>query len=362
MSVLKPLLIFVAAAFYLAYLICAVPLAVICVFAVYALGMPAAYLVSLGQVLVVRPPELADPSWWPTPAEDADPAVMQYFYGPARADAEHAVRVGYANCQRLWQFGRDAIRWSFGTGLALLSGPLGVGAALGMAAGTAFGAAATAGCAFVHLLVVGTSATAVRVAGTVLRGADSAILRIKNIRMVCPHCHKRITYPAYECPAADCTKRHRDVRPGRFGIVQRHCRCGTPMDTLLLFGSSRMNAYCPHENCRQSLEYGPGKCSGEWFCHSSARSARARPACCSAWGTQLMSDGGSEEYVHGPNSATQQPPTSWRDASKLLGPEILTDKTPAGLLPRAYVIRLDIPERHSDPAYVRCGRRALLQS
>ena len=69
MSVLKPLLIFVAAAFYLAYLICAVPLGVICGCAVYALGLPIAYLVSLRQVLVVRPPELTDPSW----AADASP-------------------------------------------------------------------------------------------------------------------------------------------------------------------------------------------------------------------------------------------------------------------------------------------------
>ena len=336
MSVLKPLLIFVAAAFYLAYLICAVPLGVICGCAVYALGLPIAYLVSLRQVLVVRPPELTDPSWWPTPAEDADPAVMQYFYGPARADAEHAVRVGYANCRKLWRSGWGAIRWSFGTGLALLSGPLGVGAALGIVAGTVFGAAATAGCAFVQFLVVGTSASAVRVAGTVLRGADSAILRIKNIRMVCPHCHQRITYPAYECPGADCTKRHRDVRPGRFGIVQRHCRCGTPMDTLLLFGSSRMNAYCPHENCGQSLEYGPGKCPEMVLPFFGAVGA-GKTRLLLSMATQLMM--GSEETCtaeFGDSSTADK----LRDASKLLGPEILTDKTPAGLLPRAYVIRL----------------------
>ncbi len=73
MSVLKPLLIFVAAAFYLAYLICAVPLGVICGCAVYALGLPIAYLVSLRQVLVVRPPELTDPSWWPTPGRRRRP-------------------------------------------------------------------------------------------------------------------------------------------------------------------------------------------------------------------------------------------------------------------------------------------------
>ena len=326
---LVALLVVVVAALYLAYLICAVPLAAICAFAVYGLGMPIAYLVSLWQVLVARPPSLAGPRWWPTPAEDADPAVLQYFYGPAWADAEHTVGVAYANCRGLWQFGWGTVRWSFVTDAAMLSGPLGAGAALGMVAGTAFGAAATAGCAFVHLLTVGISATAVRIAGTVLRGADSAVLRIKNIRMVCPHCHQRITYPAYECPAPDCTNRHWDVRPGRFGVVQRYCRCGTPMATLLLFGSSRMNAYCPHENCGQSLEYRPGKWPEMVLPFFGAVGA-GKTRLLFSMATQLMM--GSEETFtaeFGDSSTADK----LRGASKLLGPEILTTKHPWGCCP-----------------------------
>ena len=336
MPVLKFFLIVVGVALYLAYIICAVPLGAICAFAVYGLGMPIAYLVSLGQVLVVRPPSLAGPRWWPAPAKDADPAVPQYFYGPARADAEHAVRVAYANCRGLWQFGRDAVRSSFDTDTAIFTWALGAGAALGMVAGTAFGAAATAGCAFVHLLTVGVSATSVRIAGAVLRGADSAILRIKNIRMVCPHCHERITYPAYECPSPDCTNRHRDIRPGRLGIVRRYCRCGTPMATLLLFGSSRMNAYCPYKKCGQSLEHRPGKWPEMVLPFFGAVGA-GKTRLLFSMATQLMM--GSQETLtaeFGDSSTADK----LRGASKLLSPEILTGKTPAGLLPRAYVIRL----------------------
>ena len=128
-----------------------------------------------------------------------------------------------------------------------------------MVAGTALGAAATAGCLFVDLLTVGVSATSVRITGAVLRGADSAILRIKNIRMVCPNCHERITYPAYEYPSPIAPIGTGTYgRPG-LGIVRRYRRCGTPMATLLLFGSSRMNAYCPYKKCGQSLEHRPGK-------------------------------------------------------------------------------------------------------
>ena len=74
--------------------------------------------------------------------------------------------------------------------------------------------------------------------------------------MVCPACSERVPYPGYVCPGPPRT-RHRDVRPGRFGIVRRRCQCGKPMKTLLLFGSSRMTAFCPH--CGHLLEHRPGE-------------------------------------------------------------------------------------------------------
>src|SRR5437764_8775248 len=132
-----------------------------------------------------------------------------------------------------------------------------VGGATGMAVGTALGAAIAACCALIQLVAVGVSAALVRAAGATLRGADSALLRVKNIRMVCPACSERVPYPGYVCPGAGCARRHRDVRPGRFGIMRRRCRCGTRMSTLLLFGSSRMAAFCPY--CGHPLEHRPGE-------------------------------------------------------------------------------------------------------
>ena len=111
----------------------------------------------------------------------------------------------------------------------------------------------------IHLLVVAISAALVRVTGAVLRAADSTMLWVKNVRMVCPHCYERVPYPAYDCPGKECTRRHRDVRPGKYGIIRRRCRCGTRMNTLLLFGSSRMAAFCPHPGCKRSLEHRPGE-------------------------------------------------------------------------------------------------------
>jgi hypothetical protein len=226
----------------------------------YALGMPVAYLFGLGQVLAARPPSLGRAPRWPQVPDGADPALLQYFYGPAIADADHAVRTAYDSCRGLWNFGVEAVRSSFDVGDSpLLLGPFGVGGAIGMAVGTAAGAVLTAGCALVHLLVVGVSAAAVRATGAVLRGTDSALLRIKNIRMACPDCYRRVPYPGYECPSPRCANRHRDVRPGRFGIFRRRCRCGAAMNTLLLLGSARMTAFCPHADCGGSLEYRPGE-------------------------------------------------------------------------------------------------------
>jgi Double-GTPase 2 len=247
----------VVVALYLGFLACAVPIGAIIGFAVYSVGMPVAYFVGLWRVLVVRPPSLPKPKRLPKIPVGSDPAALEYFYGPALTDADHAVRVAYGSCRELWRRGAKAVVSSFGRDEAVLTGPFGVGGAVGMAAGTVLGSLLAACCALVHLLAVGLSAVCVRAAGAVLRGADSTLLRIRNIRMVCPNCYERVPYPAYECPGRGCDRRHRDVRPGRFGIVRRRCQCGTRMKTLLLFGSAQMDAYCPH--CGVSLEHRPGK-------------------------------------------------------------------------------------------------------
>jgi len=249
-----------AAGVYVAYLSITIPGAAAVACVVYAVGMPGAYLTGLGKVLATRPPELPAPQRWPKPPANGDPALLQYFYGPALADADHAVRIAYGNCRKFWEFGTEHVRDSFHADSATwFTAPLGVGGAVGMALGTAAGALITAVFALIHLVVVAVSAALVRVLGTALRAADTSMLWVKNVRMVCPNCYERVPYPAYDCPNDACNHRHRDVRPGPQGIIGRRCLCGTRMSTLLLFGSSRMAAFCPHPGCEHSLEYRPGE-------------------------------------------------------------------------------------------------------
>ena len=345
------LLIVLGTLLYLAYVACAVPIGAIAAFAVYSLGMPVAYLIGLGRVLVRRGPSLPSPARRPKIPAGADPAVLQYFYGPALADADHAVRIAYRECRRLWQRGSRTVASAFGGDTAILTGPLGVGGAVGMAAGTVVGTVVTVGCACVHLLAVGISAAVVRAAGTALRAADSAVLRVKNIRMICPACYRRVPYPAYECPGDGCTRRHRDIRPGRFGILRRRCRCGAPMKTLLLFGSAGMNAYCPR--CNHSLEHRPGH-APELVLPFFGAAGAGKTRLLFSMVTQLKQWSQKQQPEaerHGKrrrerrrerfavrfgDSATIR---KLENADQLLSPDIDTDKTRTEL-PRAYVIRL----------------------
>jgi Double-GTPase 2 len=248
------------AGLYLSYLGITIPLSAAVACVVYAIGMPVVYVRGLGKVLATRSPGLPEPRKWPEPPKDGDPALLQYFYGPALADADHAVRVALGNCQELWDAGIEAAGDSFsGEDTAWFSAPLGIGGFIGGLAGTVVGAVITAAFALVHLLVVAISAVLVRALGVVLRAADTTMLWVKNVRMVCPYCYERVPYPAYDCPRQTCTRRHRDVRPGKYGIIRRRCQCGTRMNTLLLLGSSRMAAFCPHPGCARSLEHRPGE-------------------------------------------------------------------------------------------------------
>ena len=164
----------------------------------------------------------------------------------------------------------------------MLTAPLGIGAAAGMAAGTALGTLAAGACAVTHLIVVSLSAGAVRAAGAVLRAADSAMLRIRNIRMFCPVCFQRVPYPGYLCPdAPTCKRAHRDVRPGRFGIVRRRCRVRQADEdpAAVRVGADDRLLPALRPRCWSTAPDRRRKSS----CRSSARRARARPGCCSAW-------------------------------------------------------------------------------
>ena len=300
----------------------------------YGLGLPAVYLATLGDVLGRRPAGLAPPETWPQPPDGADPAVLQYFYGPARADARHAMTVAYQRSRDWWGHGAAAVGRALRADLLPFTVPAALGAAAGMAVGAAAGTLLTAGCALVYLLAVALGTASTRAAGALLRGADSALLRIKNIRILCPYCGHRVPYPGYLCPRLDCDRKHRDVRPGRFGITRRYCHCGQPMKTLLLLGSARMTAFCPH--CDEVWEHGPGEVPEIVLALFGAGGA-GKTRLLSAMVTQLM------DWAAAKQQFTAEPAdTDTANSLKTARQVLISDRDPGPTpvqLPRSLVIR-----------------------
>ena len=337
------------------YTLCVLPIAALVSAAVYSCGLPVLYLLALGQVLVRRGSSLSAPPRWPKTPAGADPAVLQYCYGPALADAEHTVQLAWQQSGKFCLRGKTAIAGSFTADVVPLTAPLGAGAAIGMPVGILVGAAAATACAVVHLLTVGAAAALTQATGTVVRGADSAVLRIRNIRMVCPTCYRRVTYPAYQCP--HCPQRHRDIRPGRLGILRRYCgKCGRPMPTLLLFGSSGMDAYCPHKGCAEPMQHRPGKAPEiilPFF--GDVGAGKTRLLLSMAQQFQEWSQDKRPGHEH-----TEEQPTSPQlnaefaddstndalsNAADLLSPKVSTAATRPGQMPRGHIIRLKAGHR-----------------
>ncbi|MEO3788378.1 hypothetical protein ABGB12_34045 [Actinocorallia sp. B10E7] len=63
-------------------------------------------------------------------------------------------------------------------------------------------------------------------------------------------CGRAIVRPARLCPT--CHARHRELGPGRYGVLYRRCRCGTRLPAVL--GLRRLQAHCPH--CDKPLPAG----------------------------------------------------------------------------------------------------------
>jgi Double-GTPase 2 len=339
-----------AAIAYLIYVAFALPLGLLAAVAVYSCGLPGVYLFALSRVLVTRGNSLSVPPRWPKLSPGSDPAVLQYFYGPALADARHTVQLAWLLSRQFWRRGKTVIAGTFEADMVPLTAPIGIGAAIGLPVGVLVGAAVAAVCAVVHLLVVGVAAGVMQATGTVLRGADSAVLRIKNIRMVCPTCYRRVSYPAYKCPG--CEKLHRDIRPGRLGILRRYCsNCGTWMPTLLLFGSSRMTAYCPYGGIKEPMEHRPGKAREiilPFFGEVGAGKTRLLLSLAQQFREWSEGEPANHDGPEGPQAspeinaefADNSTSRALNNAARLLSPEVSTAPTPPGQMPRAHIIRL----------------------
>ena len=189
--------------------------------AAYGLALPAGYLAAVGQVTALRPAELSAESW-PQSPEGSDPAVLQYFYGPAMADARHAMTVAYQRSREWWGDGAGWVSSALHSDLLPVTVPAGIGGAVGMVAGASGRRPPPRGGLRCRLSAHRRRGHGRRPGhrGRAAQHRLRAAQAEEHGRIHCPNCGERAPYPGYVCPGArGALHRHRDVRPGRFGIV-----------------------------------------------------------------------------------------------------------------------------------------------
>ncbi|WP_406166938.1 hypothetical protein [Streptomyces sp. NBC_00996] len=221
-----------------------------------ALGLTGQLLWLHGQVLVGvvhrRTPEYQVAHLPPyRPENEPEPAYRQYFHGPATRDLRTVSLLTLSRFRRTVSdsFTRTTVHY-FGqpTVSRLAAVPFGLTLYLGLVLGVGTAAVLLALLGLLHTILVYVAQGVVRITAGTLRAVDRAVLRAKGLHhgMVCPQCYELVEYPEYECPGDGCRRRHRDIRPGRYGVLKRRCACRRKLPTLIMTGSHRLQGICPY--------------------------------------------------------------------------------------------------------------------
>lgn len=232
-----------------------------------ALGMVGQLLLAHGRLarVVVRGD---DPQYQTRPAYvprgTAEPATCAYWFGPAQRDlrlvAAHGLRLYRTRTADGLRAAADRVR----TGAAArrpATVPYAGTLQLGLLVGALLAAPLLAAALLLHALAITLVQAGGHLAAWLLRGLDRGLLWRKHLRegMLCPSCFERVRRPAYDCSRESCRRRHSELRPGRYGIVKRRCRCGERLPTTLLGGSYRLPGYCTHPSCGKLLSTETGR-------------------------------------------------------------------------------------------------------
>jgi hypothetical protein len=217
------------------------------------------YVTTFAQAFGISAAERAAPIAEPPrhhPENGREPAYEHYLFGQARRDLAVALKRAFGQARSEFPAAarRIADRYLDGPWDAeeLLFRLFGLMLLAGLFLGTLASVFLLAVVTMVQLLITAALA-ALGVSGILaLRAVDSALLRVKGIRITCPKCYRHIAYPSYRCPG--CSAWHHDIRPGRYGVLRRHCSCGGErLPTLLVLGSHRLTAFCPYQGCEVQL-------------------------------------------------------------------------------------------------------------
>ncbi|HEX6521622.1 MAG TPA: hypothetical protein VF070_16710 [Streptosporangiaceae bacterium] len=184
--------------------------------------------------------------------KDQERTYPEYFFGQVEVDMKGVIN---ATAHRIARAVTDG--WASGVGMMedIPGVVVGAGVCAGTAVGGAGGALLASVVGLIHVIIVIAASVIAAAMAMILRGVDTAMRFLAGVRMTCPVCALAVRpYAAYKCPS--CEELHRDVRPGRRGVVGRICKCGDRLPTLLLFGAYRLTAMCPRCGARLPARFG----------------------------------------------------------------------------------------------------------
>ena len=88
----------------------------------------------------------------------------------------------------------------------------------------------------------------------ILRRYESWSRRRAHQSMLCSHCLRSSSSPAYRCPR--CSAVHYVVQPGPQGLLHRVCECGAKLPNTVSGASRKLKVVCPY--CGQDMADGAG--------------------------------------------------------------------------------------------------------
>lgn len=188
-----------------------------------------------------------------------EPAYRQYFFHRAWLDLKDFLRRSYS-------LNRDAAQVAYyrtrqfivgdGEGSQIMgrsrlwfTWPLIPAAALGGVAGVAAGTAFTAAAILLGSVIFAVVVAANGILTAATWATETVLNRVRGFKNHCPHCYARFDLPEYDC--STCSARHKKLTPGTYGIWRRKCRCKTLLPTTYIGGRHKLVGYC--SKCKEKL-------------------------------------------------------------------------------------------------------------
>lgn len=215
------------------------------------------YFQLLYGVLRLRTPEFVTvPPYRPSD----ELAHRNYFFGPAVRDLRQLLTLGRQLFIRTVTGAYRQVtarQFTAPSTHRAVSVPYGLTLFLGLAVGAPVAIVVLSALLGVHALGVALLTAGARLTALALRATDRTVMILRGLPrgMLCPSCFERVPYPSYDCPRAECRRRHSDIRPGTFGLFRRRCACGERIPTLLMLmgRDARLSGYCVHEHCGKPM-------------------------------------------------------------------------------------------------------------